>query len=96
MMRRMMNECKHDYIVKDGASEKETYKITICRLCHEVKAVVPRNEKPKEQTVWDLKDLRIARMSAIKSAADTCQGGTVDTIIKVAEIYLNWIYKGDL
>ena len=82
--------CEHTPIIKDGASQNETYKIAICSKCLTVLNVQPRNEKPSEASVWDKKDRRMARMSAIKSAVE--MGGTTTEVLETANKYLEWIY----
>lgn len=46
--------------------------------------------------VWERKDLRIARMSCIKSAVEWLRGDTeaeTDDVIDAAGTFLDWIYK---
>ena len=89
-----MNNCPHNYIVVDGASKDNAFKITICKTCLEVKTVIPRNASP--DTVWDIKDRRITRMSAIKSAVDlsiSAQDYTLDNVKELAEAIEKWIYR---
>ena len=40
-----MSECRHEYIVKDGASQNHALKITLCRFCNDIKEVVGKGEK---------------------------------------------------
>ena len=90
--------CKHEYVIKDGASDKETFKIEVCLKCAGIGKVTPRLEKPKEKSVWDIKDKRIARMSAVKSAVEfvCASGGNVGSILSNAESFEKWIYREDL
>jgi len=52
----------------------------------------PSNNVP--QRVWEEKDRRMARMSAIKSACELLQGQVEneEAVLKVAKKFENWIY----
>jgi hypothetical protein len=59
---------------------------------------VPCEPTPKEDAqpanVWERKDLRIAKMSCIKSAVEYSPAGIgSDTIIGIASVFLKWIYE---
>ena len=103
--------CEHDLIIKDGYSDTKAVKITICKKCLEIRNVLIRNmliqdevkkevKKETEQSVWALKDLRIARMSALKPAADlVCQSQCGDLskaremVKEIAKEFEAWIYR---
>jgi hypothetical protein len=89
----------HEWVLKDGASQNETYKIAVCKKCLYIGKVQPRNEKPKEESVWDVKDRRITRMSVLKVAADCILKASEHTscnpedVCSLAEKYENWVYR---
>ncbi len=91
--------CEHNYIVKDGASKDNVFKVTICTKCGDIPMVSPRFEEKsekKEETVWDVKDRRITRMSAIKSAVElsiSAQDYTLDNVKDLAQEIEKWIYR---
>jgi hypothetical protein len=98
--------CEHDYIVKDGASLNDTFKITLCKKCLEVKSVLPRNEKPKEASVWDKKDRRICRESVLKPAVEVAlweankhpeaTGSLSEVVLIIAEQFEEWVYRKEI
>lgn len=66
-------DCTHNYIWK--SLDRDTYvaKVGVCDKCGrmEVKYKEVGKQEPKaEVSVWDKKDLRISRMSVLKTATD--------------------------
>jgi len=89
--------CPHDWVIKDGNSDNNAFKITICSKCLTVQKVLPRGEAPQKPSVWDSKDLRIARMSVLKVATDIVSKNSsvvlVNDVVNVAEQLENWVYR---
>jgi regulation of enolase protein 1 (concanavalin A-like superfamily) len=94
--------CNHDLVVKDSYADGKPCKLTICKLCNEVTNISVRGEVVKPKTVWDAKDERISRMSAIKTAAEinvatmclTPHKEFVEKTFDLANEIVNWIYGG--
>ena len=62
--------CEHDWDIREGHSDTKAVKVTICKKCREIKNVLIQGEVKKDngQSVWDLKDRRIARENALSHA----------------------------
>ncbi len=85
--------CNHDLVVKDNTTGNNSFKITECKMCGDITNVVMRGDK---ETVWDVKDRRITRMSAIKSAVDlsiSAEDYTLDNVKDLAGEIEKWIYR---
>lgn len=95
--------CQHDLIVKDGFSDTNSFKISECKICGEIIKVILKGEKPKEASVWDAKDLRITRMSVLKTASEIaihCADFSENTKDKLIALVLEigkeletWVYR---
>ena len=99
--------CEHDFVTKEWVSDTKAMKVIICAKCLLITNILISGETKKEpaaktteQSVWALKDLRIARMSALKPAADlVCQSqcGDLDKatemVKEIAKEFEAWIYR---
>ena len=98
--------CEHSLKVSDKiTSENNPCKVTSCTKCGEVIGVVIRDSrKEPTQSVWDLKDRRIARMSVLKVASDLEIANALrlnaspdsSMVLNIAGILENWVYRGEV
>jgi len=98
--------CEHSFGWVSGGIGDKVWKIDQCSKCGAIRDVkykeVRKQEPKKEKTVWDAKDLRITRMSVLKTAADiVIYGVKVDTpcveqeVIRVARVLEQFVYEED-
>lgn len=85
--------CTHEYVIKDGLSDTNSFKVEICSKCLSIKKVLPRGDAPQKPSVWDSKDLRITRMSVLKTASEFMVGEDIEAVLKLAERLENWVYR---
>jgi len=95
----------HDYKWIGGQKDNKVFKTLKCS-CGDVADVVikevGKQETKQEKSVWDKKDLRIGRMSVLKTASDiVIYGSKVDAtcieqeVIRVARVLEQYVYEED-
>jgi len=96
--------CEHSYGWVSGGQGDTVWKLDQCSKCKDVRNVKykeVRKEAFKEPpSVWDKKDLRITRMSVLKTAGDlVSQTAPFDLDLAIAvtlataEKLENWVYR---
>ena len=97
-----MNTCQHEFVIKDGATDKHALKIPICSKCGHIGTVVMKGEEKVAEPQKKLPGTgeKITRMSVLKAAtdiviADTTQikGDVVPTILNISEDLENWVNR---